>query len=518
MIAGYCRLSRDDNKTNYASIEDQKVFIKNYANKLGLSVDKIFEDDNVSGYKVDEDDDTVFDRDGFKEMWELCSDGKIEVIIIKDLSRLGRNNPIVELTLNRFKKKNIKVYSIDKDEDVTQNDDIRSVETWADERHVKETSKKVRNTFNHKMQDGTLLMGTHFGYIKKMKTNLLVDETLRPCIELIFKLYIEGLGFIKIANYLNDNTAYPTPSVYFKNQFENEGRIYNHKVTEKWESYHIQFILSNDLYIGTLRTHKKETVEIRGKARKVDLSEQHVFGHHHEAIISEDDFELVQSIRNKRNKTNEKGSAKNEYLFRGFGVCGDCGYHLGGFMQKRKVKKQAYNCSQYTRYGLRVCSNKDITEEDLLNRFVAFLIDTRAMYSDYLMHVDFKNKIKETQNSLASFEKEFEKVKADLKFLSIKKMRDSSNDNDEYSDVTEEINAEIEKDLQKRFVTLKKQIDEIKVQIPEKHEEQIKTAISIMDEIIGPEKPNRKLLEMLLDKIVIYKDRVVEFVLKVNIN
>ena len=185
-------------------------------------------------------------------------------------------------------------------------------------------------------------------------------------------------------------------------------------------------------------------------------------------------------------------------------------------MQKRKVKKPAYNCSQYTRYGVRACSNKEITEEELLNRFVAFLLDTRDTYSEYLTTVDFKIKDKQTKSQLSAIEKEFKNVKSDLKLLNIKKMREST-ESSEFSEVTVEINTEIENDLQKRYSELKKQIENLKLQTPKIQEVQIKNAISIMDKIIESERPSRKLLEMLLDKIIIYKDRVVEFKLKVNI-
>ena len=164
-----------------------------------------------------------------------------------------------------------------------------------------------------KQKSGRLIMGNHYGYVKDTEdvTKLYVDEEIRPVIELIYKLYIEdGLGRKKICDILNSKYDYPTPSVYYQQKHLERGRIYKHPVQKLWSTYMISNILNNDVYTGTLRTHKKKTISIRGRAIKLPEEEHFVFENHHEAIISKETFELAQEIRKR--KANSKSTCRDQ--------------------------------------------------------------------------------------------------------------------------------------------------------------------------------------------------------------
>ena len=338
---GYCRLSRDEDKENYSSIEEQKRIIKDYASTRNWFIeDKDFYiDDNVSGY--------TFNRPEFTKMLEKVKGGKIDVVIAKDLSRIGRNNGKVLVLIDEFKnmqKNLILVSEMGGTYDVLNDrDDTIGITTWFNERYVKDCSRKTRDHMYSKQKTGRLVMGNYYGYVKDKEdvTKLYVDEEIRPVIELIYKLYIEGLGRKKICDILNSKYNYPTPSVYYRQKHLERGRIYKHPVQELWSTYMISNVLNNDVYTGTLRTHKKKTVSIRGRAIKLPEEEHFVFENHHEAIISKETFELAQNIRKRKAKAKStSGTRKRNYAFSGLIRCGDCGFGVSRHNSEQKTKTE----------------------------------------------------------------------------------------------------------------------------------------------------------------------------------
>lgn len=326
-ISAYARLSRDEDRENYSSIEEQINMIKEYAKSRSWYIEdkNVYIDDNVSGY--------TFDRPKFTEMLDNVSNGKIDVVIAKDLSRIGRNNGKVLCLIEDFKKagKNLilisemgGVYDVQNDRD-----DCIGITTWFNERYVKDISRKVRANMLSKQKNGRLIMGNYYGYEKIFENGipkLYVIEELRGAIELIFKLYVEqGLGRKKITDILNsDKYNYPTPSVYYQRKHLEKGRIYKHKVQELWSTDMVKNILENDVYCGNLRVHKKQTISIRGRVVKLPEEEHFIFENHHEAIVTKEMFELAQEL--KKNRVRSKSTkTKRNYLFAGICTCGDCG-------------------------------------------------------------------------------------------------------------------------------------------------------------------------------------------------
>ena len=268
-IVGYCRLSRDEDKENYASIEEQKRIIQDYANSCNWTVSDFYIDDNVSGY--------TFNRPEFTKMMERVKGGKVDVVIAKDLSRIGRNNGRVLVSIDEFKnmqKNLILVSEMGGTYDVLNDrDDTIGITTWFNERYVKDCSRKTRDHMYSKQKSGRLIMGNYYGYEKVFKDDipmLYVINEIKPVIELIFKLYLEdGYGFQKISEILNTKYSFPTPSEYYRMKHLERGKIYKHKVQEEWTKDMVSNILKNEVYAGTLITHKKRTVNIRGKIVKI---------------------------------------------------------------------------------------------------------------------------------------------------------------------------------------------------------------------------------------------------------
>ena len=516
---GYCRLSRDEDKENYSSIEEQKRIIKEYAySRNWIIEDKdIYIDDNISGY--------TFNRPEFTKMIEKVKGGKIDVVIAKDLSRIGRNNGKVLVLIDEFKnmqKNLILVSEMGGTYDVLNDrDDTIGITTWFNERYVKDCSRKTRDHMYSKQKTGRLVMGNYYGYVKDKEdvTKLYVDEEIRPVIELIYKLYVqEGLGRKKICDILNSEYNYPTPSVYYRQKHLERGRIYKHPVQELWSTYMISNILNNDVYTGNLRTHKKKTVSIRGRAIKLPEEEHFVFENHHEAIISKEMFELAQNIRKRKAKLKTTaGTRKRNYAFSGLIRCGDCGFGVSGITMNRKQKQKGYECSQYRTYGKERCKCHEIKESDIIIHLREFLKFTKQKYQDEINKIEIEVKTNKEQTNKEKIKFEIETLKAEYKVLLNQKIKDLTSITNEYQkQMIEKSYKELELEKTNKIEKLQEILNKSELEISKEKIKKLKTAMEYFEEIITSEIPSRYVLENIIDMIWIYSDKTVKFDLKVD--
>lgn len=518
-VVGYCRLSRDEDKENYSSIEEQKRIIKDYASTRNWIIeDKDFYiDDNVSGY--------TFNRPEFTKMLEKVKGGKIDVVIAKDLSRIGRNNGKVLVLIDEFKnmqKNLILVSEMGGTYDVLNDrDDTIGITTWFNERYVKDCSRKTRDHMYSKQKTGRLVMGNYYGYVKDKEdiTKLYVDEEIRPVIKLIYKLYVEdGLGRKKICDILNSKYNYPTPSVYYRRKHLERGRIYKHPVQELWSTYMISNILNNDIYTGALRTHKKKTISIRGRAIKLPEKEHFVFENHHEAIISKETFELAQNIRKRKARSKStSGTRKRNYVFSGIIRCGDCGFGVSGITMNRKQKQKGYECSQYRTYGKTRCKCHEIKESDIIIHLKEFLKFTKEKYQDEINKIEIEVKTNKEQNNKEKIKFEIETLKAEYKVLLNQKIKDLAGNNNEYQkQMIEASYKELELEKTSKIERLQEILQKAEQDISKEKIIKLKTAMEYFDEIISAEVPSRYVLENIINTIWIYSDKTVKFDLKVD--
>lgn len=320
----YCRLSKDDNKSRYSSIHAQMELAKEYAESQGFEITEYYIDDNVSGYISNDE------RPEFSRMLQDIREGKVDIILAKDLSRIGRKGSRTLTFIDELKERNVNLI-LTKDTFGEFNllegdDDLLGLSTWFNERYVKEVSKKVKIGMHKQLEKGILLQGTKFGYLKtEKKGELLVDETVRKTIETIFNLYDQGLGMRKVCHKLNTEYNFLTPSQVIERDLEKKGRRYKRKVKKMWDIYMIKRILKDDIYIGTLTTHKTERKDIHKQGKKVKKENQYIFKNHHEAIISKEQFDRVQEMMKKRmDYSSMYTKKKRDYLFGGFLRCGEC--------------------------------------------------------------------------------------------------------------------------------------------------------------------------------------------------
>ncbi|MCX7749743.1 MAG: recombinase family protein [Clostridia bacterium] len=515
-VVGYARLSRDEDKENYSSIISQCGIIHEYASEKDWIIDQIYIDDNVSGY--------TFDRPAFNEMLSAMEAGSVDVIIAKDLSRIGRHNAKTLLFIEKLKETNKRLILVEEGNGYDTNedeDDIIGIKTWYNERYVKDISRKIRSSMRVKQRNGLLIMHESYGYRKDPKDwhRLVVDEEIAQVVKLIFELYLGGLGYRRISEILNEK-GFPTPSMYWKQKLEEEGRVFKNSVSNKWEIYMISRIIKDDIYIGTLRCRKTYKPMMKGNAVKVDKDEQYVFENHHEPIIDKQDFELAQQVNQKRREVAYRGYSKYEYIFSGFVFCDDCGsYSIGRNIRRSPGQEYGYECGSYHKYGRKGCTSHAIPESKLLTYFKEHLIFMREEQEGFIKTIVMKEGKKGDPCLWKKLEKELSIANSEYKMILSQKVKDVLKEqNPGYRKIVEENYAQLEYEKKKRIREIIDKIDDMKKADSMYIHEKTKNALQYYDALIQGERPNRKILEAVLNRIRITRRKSLIFELKIDID
>lgn len=504
---GYVRISRDEDKENCTSLVNQKMLILQYCVDNNINLLDIYEDDNVSGY--------VFTRPGFNNIVNQLKSANIDAVIAKDLSRIGRHNALTLLFIEQVKTFGKRLILVDEGsggyDTSKDDDDIIGIKTWYNERYIKDISRKIRSSLSAKQKEGSLIIRPYFGYKIAHDTKKLVeDEETSFIVKEIFKLYLEGAGYRKIAETLNDK-GYVTPSMFIAEKLQDKGKAYKNIVAHLWSSVHIRRILKNDVYTGVLRLGKTKKPGIKTKAVKVSPGEQFVFVGRHDPLIAKEDFELVQELMKKRDSINYRGrgaaSTKNMNVFSGMIFCADC----GAFMVSQNIKNnpKCYVCSTYHRRGKKYCTRHRIKEEELTKAMKQHLEFVKSKFLDFISTLDKEIKSETTkkgnhENVAATLNKRLKSLNSEYKELVSQKIKDMLA-SPEHKDIIEENYKEMINEKLQRIQTLTKQIESTQNSRERdlSFEEQTQNAITIFDGIINSETPNRKHLELIVQKIFI---------------
>ena len=368
-VAGlYCRLSKDDgNSVESMSIWSQKVMLKQFAESNGIAIYDYYVDDGYSG--------TNFERPSFKKMITDIENGKINCVITKDLSRLGRNylqsGAYIEMY---FPQKNIRYIAITDGIDTlnSNQNDIMPFKNILNEMYAKDTSKKVKSAIQSRMREGTYIGSkAPFGYLKdpNNKRRLIIDEKTKPIIELIYKLCLEGKGTQLISQELMKRKI-PRPSAFVENAEKLYGLTEENKY--QWSHRMVLNVLRDPVYCGNMARNKRPTLSFKNSKRMYIPKSDYIYAKDtHEGIVSEEIWEQVQTMIDKRKCNNKKGLYYDN-IFQGLVRCPKCGYALTPKTDYRLKKKELidfvhFSCSTYKKYGVNACSSHRIEARDLYN-------------------------------------------------------------------------------------------------------------------------------------------------------
>ncbi len=381
ITALYCRLSKDDEQNaESGSISNQKIFLKSYAFEHHFANTEFYVDDGWSG--------TNFDRPEFNKLLEQVKKGEISTIIVKDHSRLGRNYLIIGALMDDFIAHNVRYIAINDGIDTKNGlDDLLPMRDLFNEWYPKDTSRKIRA-----IQHSMALRGEHisgsvpYGYMKDDKTkHFVIDPETSPNVKLIFKLCIEGMGPSQISRYLEKNKIM-SPGAY---NYRKSGLYYSKKRAEYpyvWDKSTIINILENQTYTGCVVSGKTYRPSFKSKRVIKNSPDMHiVVPNMHQAIITEDDFELVRKRRTLKRRPNKLGY--ND-IFSGYIYCFDCGarmYHIRTCNQNPATSN--YICSNSKKTPSLCTSHyirNSIIEQELISQINSLYEEIHANYDKFI--------------------------------------------------------------------------------------------------------------------------------------
>lgn len=386
----YERLSRDDELQGESnSISNQKQMLEDFARRNGLPNPTHFTDDGISG--------TRFDRPGFLAMMEEVEAGRVEAIVIKDMSRLGRDYLKVGQVMEVLRQRGVRLIAINDGVDSLKgDDDFTPFRNIMNEFYARDTSRKIRSVFKSKGMSGKHLTGTViYGYLwDEKREHWLVDEEAAEVVRRIFSLTLEGYGPYQIACKLSADRI-EIPVVHLARFNEGVNRSKPVKDPYGWGSSTIVNILKKREYLGHTINFKTRKHFKDKKSHYVSEDEWTIFENTHEAIIDQQTFDLVQKIRsNVRRYPNGWGEAAP---LTGLLCCADCGGKMYVHRTNNGKRISQYTCSNYTKVP---CGTLCPTQHRINESAVLTLVsDTLRAIAEYSRNdrKEFIHTVQETQ-------------------------------------------------------------------------------------------------------------------------
>ncbi len=504
-VGMYIRLSREDgDKQESESISNQRNILQRYVKEKNLTLVKEYIDDGISG--------TTFNRPGFNEMLQDIENKNINMVITKDLSRLGRDYIKTGFYIEEyFPKNNVRYIAITDDIDTyldSNNNDITPFKAIMNDMYAKDISKKIRSVYKEKQKQGEYLCSTTaYGYKKhpSIRNKLVVDRKLQGIVKKIFDMYSNGQGSLEIVNYLNSH-QYLSPLGYRKTgviQDEN-------KTGYNWNEVTICNMLRNEVYIGNTVQNKKSVISYKvKKIRTVEKENQIRVNNTHEPIIDKDTFEKVQCILKKRG-TNTK--LKYDYLLRGLLYCYHCKRKLQIVLKKnskRNSKAHPYiTCSDAK---VRGCYPLSMNYEKLEKHITSILKKICKIYADKevfeRIYEKYQNKTLDIKidyrNKLLQINKNINEINSNLDKMYIDKLKGVLQEED-YIRISKKLIFERTK-LNEQKKELIQKLSKTEEKVDNKNRK--KEIEELIENFLKLEKIDKMYLYRLINKIEIDKDK-----------
>ena len=512
-IAAYTRISVDTelDKDN-TSIENQKAIIEDYCKiHFPTSTVDYFEDRDHSGYTFEQR------PDYWLRLRPKLLRGEYDILIVKDLSRFSRRTGKGLAEFEDLAEHDIRIIAIGDGVDYYQDhtDDWMKIKLYffVNEMPVTDASRKVSDVIASRQAKGEWICSVPYGYVitNSKKMTFEVDEAAAEVVRTIFKLYIDGYGYKRIANHLTDQNI-PTPRMREKARKEAAGDEYKGKVKEQWSIVTVSEILCNDFYIGTLRERKFRRKKINGADVELDKSEHIVFENHHEPIVDYRVFATAQEMLKQRSTNHYRGVKKYDNTYSGFMFCGDCGSPM--FAMSRKDLAEAYTCGTYHVRGLAGCTSHHVRADfldNMLKQYVKRVRDNSASMLRILEEM-LSHEQQTTDSGMVAAEElraQIDAEREELKILTRQKIRDMARHKDNAQVMEETYDALIE-EANNRIEGLTNQLAMVAdtTNTIVKVNRVARSVIEIFDDIIKKDKLDKHTLHLIIDRIIIYEDNI----------
>ena len=493
----YYRLSRDeDDELN--SLTNQRKIIYEYAVTNGHEVVGESFDDNVSGMH--------FNREGIDKIYEVVEAGKIEAIIVKDLSRLGRHRTQTALFIDYLREHDVRVLSATENIDTfNENDDlIIGFKGLVNDFYARDGSRRVRTGYRQKQKEGLVTIPP-FGYFKDKNTKkVVIVEEAAETVRLIFTAYVGGSGMKTIARTLNEQKR-KTPAL-MQLELLNKSLPNTQDVILKkylWDATMIARILRDESYVGTLICHKSERNKINKTFRFTEPEEQFRHENYLPPIITPELWEQTQMMLAERKRLNVRAAPSQEILrYSGLLRCADCGRVMfGRRIHLKSGERVTYVCSTYNRFGKEHCSQHQIDESVLDRLIIDELRNTKALYQqnwDALEHLiaQWTPKAELTGVQIIKLEKKIRCLEDETEAILMERIRDRAN--------AERYDRMIQK-REEEIAAAKKQIEELQniSAVLRERQTKLKRDISMIDDILAEGAMTEAHLRMLVEKIYV---------------
>ena len=496
----YYRLSRDEDE-ELNSLNNQRKIIYNFAVSNGHQVVGESFDDNVSGMH--------FNREGIDKIYEVVEAGKIEAIIVKDLSRLGRHRTQTALFIDYLRERNVRVLSATENIDTfNENDDlIIGFKGLVNDFYARDGSRRVRTGYRQKQKEGIVTIPP-FGYFKDKNTKkVVVVEEAAETVRMIFSAYIGGSGMKAIARTLNEQRR-KTPALMQMELLNKRLPNTQDGILKKylWDATMVGRILKDESYIGTLICHKSERNKINKTFRFTDPEEQFRHENYLPMIVTRETWELAQTLLAERKAKNTRaGTNKGILRYGGLLRCQDCGRtFIGKRIKLKDGERVVYVCDTYHRYGKEHCSSHMVDEEALDRLISAELLRTKELYEENWSRLEWFVEKWTPKASMASakiskLQEHILLLEEEVEVILMERIRDKAN--------AERYDRMIAK-REEQIAEAKKQIEELQniSEMLRSRQAKLKRDISLIDDILQDGKMSEAHLKMLVEKILVHEE------------
>lgn len=496
----YYRLSRDEDK-ELNSLSNQRNIIYHYAITNGHEVVGESFDDNVSGMH--------FNRAGIDKIYEVVEAGRIEAIVVKDLSRLGRHRTQTALFIDYLREHNVRVLSATENIDTFNEADdlIIGFKGLVNDFYARDGSRRVRTGYRQKQKEG-IVMIPPFGYFKDKNTKqVVIVEEAAETVRMIFTAYIGGHGLKAIAKMLNEQKR-KTPALTQLGLLNKHTPNTQDGIIKKylWDGRMVGRILQDESYIGTLICHKSERNKINKTFRFTEPEEQFRHENFFPPIVSREIWEQAQVLLAERKERNVRAGANRSILrYGGLLRCEDCGRSfVGKRIHTKSGERVEYSCDTYHRYGKEYCSSHTVDERILDELITKELMQTKAMYEENFRAMEqlIDQWQPKASAAIAQIKKQQERIamlEEEMEAILMERIRDKANA-ERYDRMIQKREAEI--------AAAQKQIEELQniEETLRSRQAKLKRDISMMDDILKEGHLSEAHLRLLVDKIYVHEE------------
>ena len=508
ITALYERLSRDDfgkdddQQRESNSISNQKAMLEEFAARQGFTNIVHFTDDGISG--------TCFDRPGFLAMMKEVEAGNVEYLCIKDMSRMGRDYLKVGQIMEILRQRGVRLIAINDGVDSARgDDDFTPFRNIMNEYYARDTSRKIRSTFQSKGKSGKHLTGTViYGYLwNEARDQWLVDPEAAEVVKRIFAMTIDGYGPYQIASKLKEEKVL-IPSAYLARHGEGVNKNKAFKDVYGWGSSTICNILEKREYLGHTINFKTRKHFKDKKSHYVPEDEWTIFENTHEPIIDQQTFDLVQKIRgNVRRYPDGWGEAAP---LTGLLYCADCGGKMYVHRTNNGKRISQYTCSQYSKVPVgKLCTTQHRINEDVVLSLVSEMLKAIAEYAKH-DRAEFVRVVQEAQSSQQTAEVKKQRTRlatakqrvSELEVLLCKIYEDNI-----LGKLSDSRYATLDAQYEKEQSELTVEISDLEKAIKsyEKHEKDADRFIALIDKYENFDKLTIAMLNEFIEKILVHE-------------